>query len=413
MLANLIRSASRRLWGSISATISTTTHNLATAYSAQKNGVTLSNGFLVVCYASTSTNGKFYYSVDRGTSWTNYSSSDIAGWVSGSIDAYVDSGGVERIVAVWKQSGTGGSRTDQETYIMVGTLNSGRTTLTWGTASLVFPSAGTIPQHPDIAVTPEGTGGVAWIVTSNALISANNVDMVAWAISSSGALSSHTARGSLTTDAGVAIYTTPSICIDLLTKRLHVAWQSGTNGTGKGVKYRTASYSGGVWTWATEVVIDSTRYMDTNANINLYSIICRWDAARSLVVVGAHLRTSVSTNIRFMVWDSSNFTSFTNRVDSGDLASTDRMPGMCIVIDAVTGDVYSYHSKTGYVDIYYQKCTRSGSALSLGTRVTVDTFTGASNPSFVYPWYADYRRNCVYLRGSGSPYDIKFVGVNG
>src|SRR5687768_12637305 len=130
------------------------TNNAATAFSNQRKIARLSTGRTVTAYSDTGTNAKFKWS-DDGVAWTDYSA-DIAGWINGSFSSYVDSGGVERLVAAWKQSGAGGGRTDARVYTMVGTFNAGRTTLTWGTAWTAGDNDaaggfyGTFANYPDI-----------------------------------------------------------------------------------------------------------------------------------------------------------------------------------------------------------------------------------------------------------------------
>lgn len=368
------------------------TNALATAYSNQKKGVTLSTGRLVVVVGNTTTNAQFIWA-DDGQTWTDYGA-DIAGWSNGSISSYVDSGGVERLVAVWKQSGTGGGRTDGYTYAMSGAFNAGRTTLTWGTALARITD--TTYNYPDIVVTPEGTGGVAWFAeSSNNGASNNSADLFRVDISSSGVCTAGVNVASATY--GVAVHTFPSIDINLTDKRLHVAWSAGTTGAGKGIRYRTASYSGGVWTWATEREITPTyAVLDGDHWVN-----CRWDGTR--VIIGGLLGTGANWTLHLFERDAADTTT-TTRFTGTALADPGQAYKGTLAVDTATGDVYfmGLGYAAGYTGVGYLKWTRA--TTTLGAKVITD----ATWASHVNAWFSNSTLRWIYTGGNNSPYQVKY-----
>lgn len=375
----------------------------ATASSNQKKLVSLSTGRLVsvsvaqggVPYAA------FHYS-DDGVTWTKFPdapASNINGWLNGSISRYVDSGGIERIVAVWEQSGTSGGRTSGAIYVMVGTLDTPRTSITWGAAVQIASSAGGnlgSAHYSDIVVHAEGTGGRAHVVTSyNFATPSNYVFHNLFTIDAAGVLvaSTETTIGGAYT-ANLATF--PSIDINPTTKDLYCAWSSGAVGIGRGIRFKKATYSAGVWTWGAEVEVDNARYVD---NIQYRWLVCRWDGTR--VVIGGNLLEAGNND--GMIYESTNFTAFTTRVVL-DNAVFGWVNGS-MAIDSATGDVYFVgRGATSDIGILaYYKWTRS--TLTLGARVVLA-------PSVVDPYvYAMYFAGAIrwiYAGGNNSPYSVKY-----
>lgn len=381
----------------------------STAYSNQKKIANLSTGRRVVPVPNPSgaLNCYFRYS-DDGQTWAWLGdgvggSQLIAGWSNGSIDSYVDSGGTERLVAVWKQSGTGGGRTDGYLYAMVGTFNAGRTTLTWG-AAVALNLGDSLGDYPDVVAHAEGTGGAAHAVFAYG--HASTVSQTYWrpySIDSSGVPtpgSNLLIGGSY----GTAIATFPSIDYNPADKRLHVAWSAGTTGAGKGIRYNTASYSGGTWTWAAEVEVVTDVYV---AN-EIYGVVCRWDGTRA--VIGGQLYTGAANRIR--VYDSTSFTAFTERVTHSH-GDSDALYGFGMAIDAGTGDVYLFgspYSGSNMRDVWYRKATRSGSTLTLGSAVIIDAFIGGNsgNPPRVNANAYSGGIELIYTHGNNAPYAVKY-----
>lgn len=378
---------------------STPTNSAATAYSHQKKEATLSTGREVVVIATTGTNAEFWWSDDGFATKTQFTAgtSDIAGWSNGAIAPTVV-GSTEYLVATWKQSGTGGGRADTDAYVMVGTFNAGRTTLTWGTAVSILGGAGSY-GYPDLVVTPDGSGAAVLVVLS--YVSGGNVQA---------AYRGYTVSGTTLTamPAGLSLVggnylsatpgTFPSADIDHTTKVAHVAWSAGATGSGFGIRYRTFTLGSNVWTPGTTVEVDTGYYV---GGVNGHTIQCRWDAVRSKVIVGGQWFTGGAT-WSFRAFESSNFTSFTNIIDSG----TESSDNGCFVIDPPTGDIYITGQNSTYTDFGYRKWTRATS--TLGSSVSTDTSV-TGGPRFSYAWHSANTPavRWIYTSGSSSPFSVK------
>lgn len=371
----------------------------ALAYSNQKKLVVLSTGKLVLVISDVATNGKFVAS-DDGKTWTDLGV-DISGWLHGSISSYVDAGGTERLVAVWKQSGSGGGRTDGRIYIMVGSFNAGRTVLTWGAAvDFGAPYAGW--NYPDVVAHAEGagTGGYAHVVISFADGTPRNMTdwfpfSIAGNVPTSG-VDAYISPGS--PGYSVNANTFPSITINPATKDLYAAWSAGTTGAGKGIRFRKGTYSAGVWTWAAEVDVDTAQYLDQASGLTWQWLRCRWDGTR-VVISGLFWNGSIAA---FKVYDSSNFTAFTSRVSSGEMADCGGF-----AVDAATGDVYIVGEGGNYENFRFWKCTRAGAALTLGATVVFESSL-QGGPRYVHAIYSPGVIHIVYESGNNSPYQVKY-----
>lgn len=374
----------------------TITNSIPTAQANQKHLRNLSTGRLIAVIADTTTNAKFLWS-DNGQTWTDFVA-DIAGWANGSIDVYVDSGGTERIVAVWKQSGTGGGRTDLQTYVMVGSFNAGRTTITWGAAVVAYTN--TFGNYPDIVANPEGTDGAAHIVLAHTQ-SPNNY-AVYLPVSITGNVASMGSTFTLGGTYSVVVATFPSIDIDRTTKRLFAAWSAGATGSGKGIRFRTASYSSGIWTWASEVEIDTTVYV---SSVALW-IIARWDGTR--IVLGLFGTTNGTTRCIF-VYESTNFTSFTTRTikTTASIVAGDYLAWGNITIDTITGDIYFFGDANTNNTFGYRKWTRS--TLTLEDVIILETYSNSAYPS---AHYSGSKIRWIYGFGNNSPYQVRYDEIS-
>lgn len=370
----------------------------ATAYSNQKKIAQLSTGRLIAIGNDATPDAVLYYS-DDGVSWTNYAAL-INGWSNGSITTYVDSGNVEHIVAVWKQSGTGGSRTTGRVYVMVGTFNSARTTIAWGTA--VQLNASTSYNYPDVVAHAQSTGGKFHIVVSyQDGVPLNTTDYYGATATAGDVITVAGAVNLNVSGYATAIHTFPSIAIDPVSLRLFVAWSAGTTGAGKGIRFKTASHSATVWTWATEVEVDTTRYNSEGTN---RWMVCRWDSGRSLVVFGGNLLDGANSDV--ITYESSLFTagSFTAREHLANTSADVRLYNGSMAIDPVTGDIYIFGLDNSGDDLAYHKWTRATTTLS--SRIIIDSgLMPAYANAFVL---ANGDIGFVYVHGASSPYTVKF-----
>lgn len=389
---------------------SATTNAAATAYSNQKHGCTLSTGRHVRVVAETTTNARFEWSDGTFNPYdTTDFGADVAGWSEGSIDCFV-AGGTEYLVTTWKQSGTGGSpaRTNGFIYVMVGSFNAGRTTITWGSPLDVQGTA--VMINPDVVVTPYSTGGLITVVCTNG--NTSNAPLAQWWTTSGTTLTSVAAtylstNGSSGYGSAASVTNWCSAAVDPATKNVHVAWSTHTTGAGKGVRYAKLTHNGsGSYTLGTEVEVDNTVY----ASNSYYGVVCRWDASGSRAVIGGLLAAAGNA---LRVWDSTNFTTFTSRV-STTLSDAVAVLGVGMAVDSTTGDVYLTGSNqvgAPWANVVYYKATRSGTTLTLGSMVTTDSFIGnggAPSLPFPYAWYANSAINWIYTRGNNSPYGIGF-----
>lgn len=398
-------------------TVDTSTYAQATAYSNQKKITKLSGGQFVLVFASTAATAEFWYSADDGATWTQFPSgtTDVGGWINGAIsDAWTDTGGVQRVGIVWKQSGTsgagptGGARTDLRLYVAVGTFNAGATTLTWG--AYAFFSGATLYNFADISAHANGTGGYIHIVHSGADTTPKNVTYY-WGqpVDSSGVLQAGVATLLSPSPNGyvINIPTMPSICFDPATFRLFAGWNAGKAGVGFGWRFSTASFAQATAgsAWDTEVGVDNSYYVSDNENEGM---ACRWDALNSLVVLGGYLFDGAATR-KALIYDSpSPFTTFTNRV-STTLNIAVGLTGFGMAID--NGDVYlfgSVFSSGSYNNATYYKATRSGSTLTLGAQQTLETFTGGANAPHTSATPGASKMGVAWAKGSASPFDVRF-----
>jgi len=408
MLADLMRREAVRLTSWIRAAVTTTTAtNQPTRYSGQKRILTLSDGSLLCVIPKTGSNvdAYFYRSTDGGKTWAQYVET-IAGWNDGSISSYVDSGGNERFLTVWKQYGTGDSRIDGAIYTMVGTFNIAKTTITWSAAVQVAGSSSGI-MMPDCVVAAEGTGGAGHVVYSSNVSSTQTTKYCRISITNAGVPTA----GSIATISGsftiAGAHTYPSIDMSLSSKRLMCAWVAGP--AQPGIFFATASYSAGSWTWGGAVQF-SSYYVDSS---NDTGFACRFDGSRP-VIAGQFKATNGSKNIQ--VYDSVNYLTFIERVHVLTDSST-FIGNASMAIDA-NANIYIFGSSfdgTYFRDLVYYKITRSGVDLSIGSRIKLDPFPMSSSSTaapFPNVFYYRNKMHVLYNRGSDSPYPVYYGGVN-
>lgn len=328
------------------------------AYWNQKSMVQLTSGRLVARVNSTAVNAKFMWSDTGATgTWTDFGA-DIDGWLNGSIASYQDTNGVERIMASWTQSGTGGGRAAQNIYIACGTLNTARTSITWS-INQVSANLG-LDDFTDICVMPvaagAGYGLFAWSYSGT-----TRAIGYTFGVSSSGVISMGTILNGIGTDGAGTTGTYPSVEIDQATGRVFATW---SKGSGVGQFFRTGSWNGSVWTWAAEFAVDASYYA---VGSNFAGGSLRWDGTR--VVIGG----TFGGDYQIRVWDSSNFTSFTQRVN---ISTGGVHYFTAMAVDRATGNVFlfsSLYNGTAYSSFVYHKLTRSGSSLTDGGLVTISS----------------------------------------
>jgi hypothetical protein len=381
------------------ATIGTSTATTATSYGNQRKLVRLSTGRMVAVFGDTSTNAKFKYS-DDGVTWTDYQA-DIAGWANGSISSYVTSGGAEYIVAVWEQSGTGGGRTNGDAYIMTGSLNSSRTSISWGSALGAGSGSGSPgTEYPTLVAHAEGTGGAAHVVLSQTNATPTNTVIYSqFTVSSNGVISATNVNNTIgAATYGVNVATFPSIDYNPVTKDLFVAWSAGTTGSGKGIRFRKATYSSSSWTWNTEREIDSTHYLADNVNW----LNCVFDGAR--VLIGGEFWNGSVLNIMLYERDAADTTT-TPRILAANVGGSPRA-----VIGSLTYD------REGNV---YVLGIGGGTGAQPNYRIWNRSTQTTSSQYFLESWfsgqsisaargYYNGKIDFIYTYGNNSPYAVKY-----
>jgi len=380
----------------------TITNSLATAYSGQKKAKTLASGDTIFVVQETTTQAIIKKRTSAGVTST-LTNGTVLGWTNGSMDIYQDAGGTWRIAICWKQSGTGGSRTSGQLYVMVGSFDAGFTTITWGSA-VDWPVTSTADDYPDLVAIAHGvgTGGAIAMVSSSLYGGAQQVRCYFFGVSAN-TPTYNTVTGSTggTNYGSASDHFYPSICVDT-SNRLHLAFSLGAS-TGGDIVYRHWTYGASGWSGGADVTVSSSVYAEAAYN----GPICQWDATGSRAVIG--IFSGVAAPRTLNIWDSTSFTSFTNRV-SQTFANDVSFYGFGMAIDTA-GHVYCHGSAytSAYTEVAYIKATRSGSSLSLGSRTVLDSFLAETgNPPYVFAWYADGQLRWLYTHGNNSPYSVKY-----
>lgn len=280
----------------------------ATAYSSEKLQTILSDGsYLVTFQGETSTPEPImYFKKKISGTWQSITNGSIIGPIHGSLDSYVDSGGTERLVFVWSQSGTSGGRVSGGMYLVVGSLNSAKDTVTWGTATRI--GSHTLARYPDLVAHAEGSGGMAHVVMSYLESGPINTTFY-YPCTISGNTPTIGASQGISPPYEVAGYgydshSFPSIDMDPVTGRLGVVWGSGSGGSGTaynylGTRFAYADpaslvffYTGANQTWVvpagvTEITVDLIGASGGDAY--------PWTSAPSRGGKGGRVRAKIST----------------------------------------------------------------------------------------------------------------------
>lgn len=375
-----------------------------------KHAVTLSNGVMwnVILNSTATPTATLQYSTDGGATWIY--STDILGWREGSMDAYIDTGGQEYLCFGFRQTGTGGSRTDNSMYYACAKLSSGLTGISSWDFKISVENSNAGYGHIDIVVFPEGSGGALHMTSS--FNDGNSRCKHYWvAINSSGVLGTETAVGNAGPWIGAGWPSWPSITYNPSSKGVYITFTAATTadsgfshptlgGTQHGGMHRVvANYSAGAWTWLEDLAFDTTQYL-TNDDWWCKPL---WDSTRSkLMVVG-------------MWYDGSggkiNVLQFPNGTGAADTtvsytisATANRLAYGNAAIDPFTGDIYLYgfgiNGSSEYQPLQVFKWTRATNTLSGPT--TLDSTNGKR----VYAWYSGGRIHRLYVGTytAGAPY---------
>jgi hypothetical protein len=387
--------------------ITTSTASTATAYSNQRKIDRTSNGVVWAMFwdgtSTTGTSMDFYYSTDDGATWTKGGEFGFAGTgttytPNGSF--FIDLDDFAHVVYKDRHNGY--------IYYRRGTPNAARTAWTWSSAVTVHST--TEANYPDVVAHREGTGWKAHVVWSR--VNTNNFSLYApITIDSSGTIT----LGTLASIGGGYSNTNhvwPSIDFNHTgdgktvaggTPHLYVAWSAGATGSGKGIRFKKATYSGGSWTWGTEREIDSTRYIWTN----YYWLNCLFDGT-SVIITG-------------QLYDDAERDLLLYERDAADTATTARE------LAANTGDaggwfrgsssydsnrnVYFLGAKyvSGLKDLRWAKWDRASA--SFGAVTVIDASPGEAYAS-VKRGYSGNKIEFIYTDGTASPYSVTYDSIS-
>ena len=401
------------------ATITTSTSAAATQVASQRKLDRCQDGTLLAIFNDGTPNGVLRYSKDKGTTWAS-AATDIAGLSNASIFVDLD----DYIHVVWKQSGTGGSRSDGFCYYMRGTPNAGRTAWTWSTAQDLTGnlSPGDVNNpffdHPDLIVHREGTGWMVHIVLAyfRAATGHNYVCYFRAGWSSGGVFTRYPDEpinfsgandlGYIGGTYNIAVSSYPSIdfnhagdgkSVAGATPHLYVAWSAGGTGAGKGVRFRKSTYSGGTWTWGTEREISSGHYDDSNTLTTLFD-------GTAVVIVGSSLNTGAQRDLRIWERDAADSTTTT-------LASESALSNANKCISASS----SYDMDR---NVHVLGRNTEGTRQQVALKYTRATGTLTRTITSIVTEHYSLKRSStggaieyVYTAGSGSPYTVTYDSI--
>lgn len=398
-------------------TITTSTSATATQAFNQRKVDRNQDGTLWAVHNNGVPTAEFWYSKDNGATWTfSGTASDVLGATNSSVFIDVD----DYAHFVWKQSGTGGSRSSGVLYYMRGTPNAGRTAWTWSAA--VSLTGGVVSfDFPDVvACRNTSTGGWdAFIVASSVASTTSYAQYQRIPISSAGAfgtaavdgLTLNSGMGLLSADYSTSAHTYPSIDFNHTgngktvaggTPHLYIGWTAGATGTGKGVRFRKAVYSAGAWTFNAEREIN-----------NAYSL-----AGFAGTWMTCHFDGTRATLSGFLHGGGADPSWFLADRDAADTTTTAHI---AVTVPAASywahgsssfdaaGNVYVFgrdgSGANGTRLGHYRKWTRSGA--TMGAATTFDT-TGPDAPYIsAKRGYSSSSIDWVWTDGTASPYSVR------
>lgn len=389
--------------------ITTSTIATSTGYSNQRKIDRTQNGVVWATYWIGASGSNQYFG-------TRYSTDDGVTWVDPGSSSYIDVGDdgnnephlsffidINDYAHVVYKDGYNGY-----TYYRRGTPNASRTAWTWSDRAPVSESFNS--DFPDLIAHPEGTGWKAHVVLSS---SDAAVFYCPVTITSAGTISVGVLQQLYTGNSG--LHSLPSIDFhhigDSKTVKngephLYVAW-SGGFGTGKGIRFKKATYSGGTWTWGVDREIDSTRYLSSTTS---FWLNCLFDGER--VVLGGALDDN-NTGIDLIVYERDELdTTTTTRILQDNPSADQRIYLGSMTYDS-QGNLYLFglgsFATTPY-EIVYGKWTRATNSWS--GPITLETVSGISDRfTSTKRGYSGGRIEWLYVDGSASPYSIAYDSI--
>lgn len=406
--------------------VDTSTQVDASAHFNQRKLDRCQNGVLIALFDRDTDDGELWYSSDNGAAWaqctiTGGGGTDvIAGFSNGSMFVDLD----DFLHVVWKQSGTGGSRTTAAIYYARFTPNAGRTSWTMSTAQRLDTS--TVFDYPDVvAFRTPGSSPTEWDVCVVASLNSTTMPAAYERVHISNAgvftldnldgLSSSGGLGDLQTSTATnANHGYPSIDFNHTgdgktvaggTPHLYVAWNRGISASGTyGIMFRKAVYSGGSWTWNAERVLDATRWF----NDATYWLNCMFDGTRA--IIGGAVYDGSLGDVDLMLYErDAADTTTTTRLLLDNATNANDMRYGSMSYDSV-GNVYfvgrNAGEGAGSQDLVVLTWTRATTTLSGETVLDAAVTEGHAS---LKRGYSNSRIELLYTDGSASPYSVTYL----
>jgi hypothetical protein len=392
--------------------ISTSTESKATGYTNQRKIDRCQNGVLWATYQDAIGGGyavRLRYSLDDGVTWSAAQPLMNASGSMGSTYAanhsfFIDIDDYAHLVTK--------DPADGFVYYRRGTPDASRTTWSWSAPLNMVnypggPNSSGVTNFPDVIAHRDGSGWVAHVVQSRS----DSFDYVYWTpifVAANGTITrgTHTLIGGTY---GNSVSKFSSIDFNHVgdgktvkggTPHLYVAWSAGATGSGKGIRFKKATYSGGAWAWGTEREIDTTHYLPDN---NDYWMNCMFDGTR-VVMVGLFGASDIYLYQR----DAGDTTTTANILRNG---ASNWIYGGSATYDA-DGNLYLVggSGSAAPYSVSYRKWTRSTGEVS--PYVQIDASGNGSPYASVKRSTFNNKIDYIYTDGASSPYSIRYGSIS-
>jgi hypothetical protein len=292
---------------------------------------------------------KFFRSADGGNSWSYASASDLSLEQSSAVPSFfIDADGYAHACWVeWNKN------PQVVKYARGRPTGTGTTSPGWSWTTLtISPASGRTGSDSDVVAFRSGTGWVAFVEYAGGPTGGAQVAQVA--ISASGALSvtattTGPSTGLVANQYGSLEFAhtgdgkTPSAGPDIY-------YATGVQASSQPVRLNRAVYSGGTWTWASPVTIDTGNLLTT-------SLCSVWDGTRLMT---AYSKTSATINC--YEWDGT--ATPVARNPPAAPGGTGNVLGLSMAVDPATGDIYLAYYDATDGDIRWSQFTRASTTWS-------------------------------------------------
>ncbi|MEX0748585.1 MAG: hypothetical protein WD074_00980 [Candidatus Saccharimonadales bacterium] len=407
------------------ATMGASPASTATAYSNQRKIDRTQNGVLWAMYYNSS-NGAIYdkYSTDNGQTWTTGVLPFLSGGTisyTGNFSFFIDIDDYCHIV--YKNP------FDGFIYYKRGIPDdASRTAYTWSSAFAVqntdiysdypdiiaFRTPGSSPITWEVCIVASWTNGTLFAqyerlhIASDGSITGGNNDGLS---QNQGMAMLSSATYSTSTHAYPSIdfnHTGDGKTVADNTPHLYSTWSTGATGSGRGIRFKKATHSGGSWLWGTEREISSTHYVAAHNYCN-----CIFDGTR--VIIGGNLNDGGYYSVVFWERDAADTVTtgpiyVLDNGTSGNDTSSFAARGS-VTYDA-DGNLYFIGLGAGSPwRVCLQKWDRATE--SVEDPVVIDELNINSYGSDVSlkRGYSNNRIEFIYTDGTSSPYDVTYGSI--